>query len=65
MKAEIQYTHTNTKRSNHDAHYLDKSFEFYPCLCRFNKRLSTSLQNKCNDCMMSYSSRIRHMKSKI
>lgn len=48
-----------------DTHYLDKSFDFYPCNCKFNKQLTVKLALRCHDCLMSTQSRITHMKTKI
>jgi hypothetical protein len=48
-----------------DTHYLDKSFEFYPCTCQFNRKLTVQLALRCHDCLMSMQSRITHMKTKI
>lgn len=48
-----------------DTHYLEKSFDFYPCSCKFNKILTVKIGLRCHDCMMSTQSRISHMKTKI
>lgn len=49
----------------HDTHYLDKSFEFYPCSCEFKGTLTVKLALRCPDCLMSPQSRIIQMKTKI
>lgn len=46
-------------------HYLEKSFDFYPCDCATSKRMSNQTTKKCSKCLMSHSSRITHMKTKI
>lgn len=48
-----------------DTHYLDMSFDFYPCNCKFNKQLTVKLALRCHDCLMSTQSRISQMKTKI
>lgn len=48
-----------------ETHYLEKSFDFYPCKCQFNKKQTVKLALRCDDCLMSTQSRIVQMKTKI
>lgn len=48
-----------------DSHYLDISFDFYPCQCQTNRQLTVKLALRCHDCLMSPQSRISHMRTKI
>lgn len=48
-----------------DLHYLDMSFEFYPCQCKLTAISTVKLAIRCHDCLMSIQSRISHMKTKI